>query len=486
MCTRIESWLAGGVLPLAAVVLVAVTAGTAFSAASGDLLQKAIYTEETVGNLDEAMKLYEQVITEGNAGQEAAAQAQYRLGLCHLKKGEEAEAKAAFEKLINDYPAAKDLIAKAREHVPSPLKLLPVPWADGERLQLNMKLPTGVDIGTMIYTVGADQDVGKPVWHCSSRGLVTVNDALSFSSVICDKESFAPIRSHWKHSLLGEADAVYKQDSVEIKLSNKPEPIKIDFVPPVFDNEQAVELFRRLPIAVGYKATVPIITSLGGNKIEIPVSVPEIETLAVPAGSFKCFKIVLGLIGQTFWISTDEHRYVVRFAAGGVTADLTKIDQLKPGEAEQVKGESYSLTLPAGWNAYQPVETMKKQDGVVAFLLDPRAEVRSQVDVRPKGTLKENQRDSTKAWTESVLDDFKNATTGFKLRETGLTDIQVGGRSATAMVADFTRDGNNMTIYGVAVFGEKSAAGLRFVVDSAKFDELRKSFDKIVESLKVE
>ena len=87
--------------------------GPAAAATPSELLQKAIYTEETVGNLDEAMKLYEQVIAEGKSSQEAAAQAQYRLALCYQKKGREAEAKAAFETLIENYPNAKDLVAQA-------------------------------------------------------------------------------------------------------------------------------------------------------------------------------------------------------------------------------------------------------------------------------------------------------------------------------------------------------------------------------------
>ena len=29
-------------------------------------------------------------------------------------------------------------------------QLLPEPWGEGDRLQMNMKLPTGLDIGTMI------------------------------------------------------------------------------------------------------------------------------------------------------------------------------------------------------------------------------------------------------------------------------------------------------------------------------------------------
>ena len=486
MGTRMVRWAACRMLPLAAVMLLAAVAGTALSAAPSELLEKAIYTEETVGNLDEAIKLYEQVIAEAQAGQEAAAQAQYRLGMCHLKKGEEAQAKAAFETLIKDYPDAKDLIAKARKHVPNPLKLLPVPWADGERLQLNMKLPTGIDIGTMIYMVDAVEHEGKDVWRCSTRGLVTVNDASSYSSVICDKESFSPIHSLWKHSMIGEAEAEYMTGSVAIDVVGKEEPINIEFAPPVFDNEQAFELFRRLPLAVGYKATIPIITSLGGNKIELPVNVHKTETLSVPAGTFECYKLELSLVGQTFWISTDEHRYVVRFAAGGVTADLAKIDQRKPDETEPIHGDEYSFMLPTGWLVYQPTETSKKQEGVKVFLLDPLAEARAEVEVRPKHTLREEQRESPKAWTESVLDDFKNISTDFKLREPGLTDMEVNGRSATALVADFTKNDKKTTVYGVAVFGEKSAATLRLTAEADKFDELRKDFDKIVESFEVE
>src|SRR3989304_4191877 len=170
-------------------------------AATSELLQKAIYTEETVGDLDEAMKLYEQVIAEGKAGQEAAAQAQYRLALCNEKKGRDTDAKVAFEKLIENYPNAKGLVAEARKHLPSKeLKLLPAPWQLGERMQLNMKLPTGVDIGTMIYMVDGAEHDGTEVLRCSTRGLVTVSDANSYSEVFCEPESFQPIKSFWKHS----------------------------------------------------------------------------------------------------------------------------------------------------------------------------------------------------------------------------------------------------------------------------------------------
>ena len=323
-------------------------AGPAAAATPSELLQKAIYTEETVGDVDAAIKLYEQVVAEGKTAQDAAAQAQYRLALCYEKKGRDADAKAAFEALIENYPNAKDLVAEARKHLPTKeLKLLPAPWQFGERMQLNMTLPTGLPIGTMIYMVDAAKHDGHDVTRCSTRGMVTINNASSYSWVLCESENFQPLESFWKHSLLGEARAEYGETSVKIDAVGKDKPFTIAFEPPVFDNEECVELFRRLPLAVGYKTTLTVITSLGGSQIKIPISVPATESITVPAGTFECYKLELGLVNQTFWISNDEHRYVVRFAAGGVSADLAKVWQAEPDKGETVVGEGFSLTLPA-------------------------------------------------------------------------------------------------------------------------------------------
>jgi len=45
------------------------------------LLEKAIYTEETLGNLGEAAKLYQQIAANSEAGRTIAAQALFRLGM---------------------------------------------------------------------------------------------------------------------------------------------------------------------------------------------------------------------------------------------------------------------------------------------------------------------------------------------------------------------------------------------------------------------
>ena len=54
------------------------------------LLQEGLYAEQTEGDLDKAIEIYGQVIAEAGPSQRAAAKATYQLGMCYLKKGEEA------------------------------------------------------------------------------------------------------------------------------------------------------------------------------------------------------------------------------------------------------------------------------------------------------------------------------------------------------------------------------------------------------------
>ena len=74
-------------LLLSFILGLAATAPRSLQAASpSELLEKGIYSEETKGDLDAALQLYQQVVAEAKTGEALAAQAQYRLGVCHYKK----------------------------------------------------------------------------------------------------------------------------------------------------------------------------------------------------------------------------------------------------------------------------------------------------------------------------------------------------------------------------------------------------------------
>lgn len=127
----------------------------------------------------------------------------------------------------------------------------------------------------------------------------------SVSSVDADAKSFVPISRTWNHALIGDASAAYSAGEVEIARPGK-DLIKMASETTVYDNEQAMYVMRRLPLEVGYKATVPLVSSLGGSAVPFPlaVEVTTKELVEVPAGKFGCFNVALN-IGQTLWFSVD-------------------------------------------------------------------------------------------------------------------------------------------------------------------------------------
>lgn len=80
-------------------------------------LQEASYQEETVGDLDAAIEIYEQIISAAEASRPHLAQAYYRLATCHLKKGQQDEAAKTLRKLVEQFPEQKEVVARARKQL---------------------------------------------------------------------------------------------------------------------------------------------------------------------------------------------------------------------------------------------------------------------------------------------------------------------------------------------------------------------------------
>ncbi len=81
------------------------------------LLQEGLYAEEIEGDLDTAIKMYEQVISESKKVKRDAAQATYRIGMCYLKKGEKVKAANQFSNLVSRFPEQKSIVDKARNQL---------------------------------------------------------------------------------------------------------------------------------------------------------------------------------------------------------------------------------------------------------------------------------------------------------------------------------------------------------------------------------
>lgn len=77
-------------------------------------LQEGLYAEEVEGNLDAAIKIYEQIINDGSAQRSQVAQALYRQGMCYLKKQQEQQARIVFSKLVADYSDQTNIVNKVK------------------------------------------------------------------------------------------------------------------------------------------------------------------------------------------------------------------------------------------------------------------------------------------------------------------------------------------------------------------------------------
>jgi tetratricopeptide (TPR) repeat protein len=93
---------------------------TAFSAvissqtSSGHaVFEQALAKERVEGNLTEAIKLYERVVTEFAADRALAARALVQIGLSYEKLGRD-EAVRAYERLVRDFADQQDAVVQAR------------------------------------------------------------------------------------------------------------------------------------------------------------------------------------------------------------------------------------------------------------------------------------------------------------------------------------------------------------------------------------
>ena len=310
----------------------------------GELLEKGIYLEETKGSLEDALEVYLQVVDENRAGEEIAAHAQYRIGVCLFKQGDFEKASEAFEKVVSDYPKQTELVKLATEYLANAVSLLPSPWADGEEMQLVVKTMTGVEIGTMHLSIRSDVIDGEKIWRLNSGLSAGGNGTASMVEV--DATSFKPIRSRWRNTVLGEANAEYAKGSATVTSTGTDEPVTTNFDNVYYDNEEVLQLIRRLPLGPDYKTTINVFSTLGGStRIPIEAIVTGQETIEVPAGKFDCHKVLISPLNQTFWFSTNEHRYLVRFDAGGIQALLKGVKTLTPEELETQEKSIFDFPL---------------------------------------------------------------------------------------------------------------------------------------------
>jgi hypothetical protein len=451
-----------------------------------DLLEQGIYSEETKGDLDGAVQLYQKVIAQSKADQGLAAQAQYHLGACYYKMQDYTNATAAFEQVVKEYPDQTNIVARARKYLAGAavVRLQPAPWTDGEVMRLDVNLAGGLKLGFAEFTANAGETNGQKIWQLGSR--VVAGGVQETGRVEVEAGTLKPLHSVWKHTLIGEADAVYYADHADVKTKGKDETNRLEFDGSIIDNEEVIQWQRCLPFASGYKSSQQILTSLGNRLVPLNFEVGGPEQVRVPAGTYECYKVEYSILNtrQTFWYSSDPKHYLVKFDTGGVVAELTGVTERTPGEGATYTDSAFgfSLSAPPGW-LFDKGESEKKDKASVC-IIDPQGVATSRLEVQTMSTLKAEETNSLRQFANARLSEDTKVYKGFQVRADSWKDRTLAGQPAVSVVSDYVEGKVEKVAYAVWSFGPTNATCFEARLATPDFDAFQPKFDAVISSYK--
>jgi RNA polymerase sigma-70 factor (ECF subfamily) len=388
----------------------------------------------------------------------------------------------------------------AKQDSIKPLKLGPAPWADGEVMELRLKKPAGNEYGTIIYSARSNILDGKDTWQIVSHLYVTEGSVSQYTFVEAQAESFAPIYGQTT-SWMGNFVAEYNEGNVKLTTgsNDKKNTRDIPVGGVVYDNEQAVYLIRRMPLAENYEGSFLIFTVQGGATVECRIKVLGVEDITVAAGTFKCFKTDLSIyadsvksLQHTLWFSADEHKYLVKYdVAGAGTMELAKVwqkDKKTPMVFENAE-PAFSVAVPADWRFYS-YELPGPQ--YLLQMLPPDVKAWALLARQKHGDDPNSASATTiaKADSEKLKGFFKN----YLIRPDSSKDITINGCQASQYIADYQQSGNglqtydkpkDMVEYRTYIVDKAEVYWFVFRIEKDKFEENKPEFDSIVNSFKI-
>lgn len=132
--------------------------------------ERARLLDESNQNLTEAIRLYNQVITQAKDQRALAARSQYRIGLLYNRLGRKAEAQRAFRTLVSQYPDQTDVARRAQA-------LLASAGANGRQEENALIKQTGPSADgwyQATFTSLTEQYLGRPVIDSARHRLYVI------------------------------------------------------------------------------------------------------------------------------------------------------------------------------------------------------------------------------------------------------------------------------------------------------------------------
>ncbi len=468
-------------------LFLAFMAVTAFSAQDPSaLLEKAIYAEETLGNLKEAIGIYQQIVALSEANRATAAQALFRLGMCYQKSGRSADAQSTFARLAKLYPEQKDLISR----IPSPPSQAPslgnASWVDGEVLQYSGTLKGGgpgfaIKV-THVYESTSED--GKAGWMF--RSLYGAS-AIEEVGILRMDSKYAPIDFRQKMQDMGN-NIKFTPDHAEItsNLGNASGTKSIPLTRTTFLEEELYLLLRCLPLQVGFKTALPLLNVGKGSIYDMQITVVGREEVTVPAGTFDCFKIVLGKPDseETCYFSGDAHKYPVKIKfSDKLDMELSSISRAEKNRPAQFDDGELGVRLSAPPRWIFSTSAMLTTNMVSIF--DPDAESESYLLLSKPPTNTNAGVPLVEQIANQLTSMYQTQYKDYQVRHGSRENVTINGNAGLRLIADHKAllSGRESVQYMYFLETANKLGYLMFQTSRDNFEKKRPIFDSIANSL---
>jgi len=443
------------------------SAGTAGAQPASDLLQSGIYNQEASGDLDAAIRIYRQILSAGPAQRMYAGQAQFRLGQCLLRKGDQSGAAEAFQAVIRNYPDQPALVARARENMPRPGGLLSAPWKDREVAEYRWTIP-GVEDAWSIAYIGP-----SPYGGAAARiQSLLFSPGMYYLYLDVTRDTMRPIQVSYP--------GMQRTDPVDGS---------------AYEFGQVAQLLRRMVLAVGRQATIPVILA-DGSHVALKMMVDAEEDVTVPAGTFPCYRVRLAAPrphpsvfegnwpvagdGEALWLGRGAGRPLVKMASGASKGELTALRTLEHG-AQRIYRDpvfGYSFAAPSSW--LNSLRADRRAATIDLF------DTESEMTIRIAVYLASPAGESLQATADARLRKSMAGARDYTLRGP-MTAATMGGNPALSWIADFHyRSGPRDAVeYITCVQGQSATAAIILQAWTADFEPLRPRFQPIVDSFRI-
>lgn len=452
-----------------------------------DELERAIYLHEGEARLPEAERAYRGILEESELIDSIAAEASYRLAVVYIEQGKRALAMSLLSDLVDKYPEEELWVTEAVALLPSEFVPEITPWDDGERLYYDWVLPTGDVIGHSFATIFSYDWEGQELWRKESRFLLNGNRA---TAVEFEKDSFDTVYGRMYLDEMGNCRTWYGEDGLSLKVdySKSGASREFDFNERVYDNEQAAELMRQMPIEVGYRMAKKIFVSFSGMAIDVDFEILSIKEVDTVLGRVECYEVELDMTvqKQSVLITADERRIPVLYRAGGVEGRLTKVEtvDLESFTTYQNDAHGFEVEHPASWSAILEEDRSDESDQFV-WLAEPMVRGLYLVASELNSDWKREDPISLDGLAEEISKQVARQFKDVSSESRFVRSLSVGGLEGKHYVFDSKEDSENETDVYLYIFmdTEKHYVFQSFMSGEDK-EEMLPVFEKIVMSLK--